>query len=106
GVPEVLGGHFPKVEPVQLLSPEKHAAGVKALIDASAKEWEKAKVELQIARKTSPDAPALKALETVAAVKAAAHDALVKTLAAEKLEEDGKLNSDAWKKAATEALEA
>jgi hypothetical protein len=97
GVPEFLGGRFPKIETIQLVTPERHAAAVKAMIADSAKDVEIAKAALVKDESN-------KALETTYAAKSAAHDALIKTLAAEKLEDDGKINSEAWKKAATEAL--
>ena len=50
GVPEVLGGRFPKVEPVSLpasvIAPDKRDFVIRETVEASAKELTKSKEEL------------------------------------------------------------
>jgi hypothetical protein len=127
GVPDVLGGRFPEIEPISLprdaITPEKSVAHIRELIDLATIEVTKVSQELrnlhlELKLLEIPDPPENakaqlleksekhKTLELLLQVKQTARDALIKTLVAEKLEDDGKLNSDAWKKAATEAMHA
>ena len=127
GVPDVLGGRFPKIEPIQLpqgaITPEKSAAHIAALIDVAAIEVIKVSRELrnlhlELQALDMPNPPENikaqrleksekhKTLEVLLLVKQTTQEALIKTLTVEKLEDEGKLNSDEWKKAATAAMHA
>jgi hypothetical protein len=127
GVPDVLGGRFPNIEPIQLpqgaITPEKSAAHIAELIDHAANEVNKVSHELrnlhlELQGLEMPNPPEnikalqleksekYKTLEVLLLVKQTAQDALIKTLTAEKLEDEGKFNSDEWKKAATEATQS
>ena len=108
GVPDALGGRFGKIGPVALpkaaVEPEKRAFVMRELIEQSAKEVAQANIEL--AKWETEKGPMSKA-KTVAsalAAKAASHEALLKVLQAEELEDAGKINSAAWNQAATAAL--
>jgi hypothetical protein len=130
GVPEVLGGRFPKIEPVQLPpaahAPEKRPFVIQEALAASAAGITKAREALPVPRRNT--ALALASLQatdpglTVARLAASQkhfdalalaeldvplaetrHAALQKVLKAEQLEDSGQKGSEEWKQAATEA---
>ncbi|MCI0682090.1 MAG: DUF1549 and DUF1553 domain-containing protein [Gemmataceae bacterium] len=108
-VPDALGGRFPKVEPVTLprpaVEPEKRDFVVRESLERSAAAVANAKSELAKWEKDGQAAKA-KAAALALTAKESSHDALLKVLAAETLEDAGKINSETWKQAATAALVA
>src|SRR4030095_5465705 len=109
-VPEALGGAL-RVTAVTLpsaaISPDKRSFVLKELVEQSALEIGKAKTALMnLEKQKGPDATATKAAGLSLASKQASHEALLRVLEAEKLEDAGKAGSDEWKKIASAALTA
>jgi hypothetical protein len=130
GVPEALGGRFPKVEPVPLppaaYAPDKRDFVIALTVAASAETIPKARTALQTAQRNAVAAllPALADDPLRAMAKLAAaqrpldalaladldvtlaetrHAALLATLRAEQLEDAGRKDTDEWTQAATAA---
>jgi hypothetical protein len=130
GVPEALGGRFPDIEPVKLpnaaYAPEKREFVIRETVAASESAIGKARDAVPPARRLAAvsvagllvsepvssiarlpalqkplDVFALADLE--AKLAEARHNALVRVLRAEKLEDAGKKDSDEWKQAAAQA---
>ena len=109
-VPEAFGGAL-RVAAVTLpsaaVSPDKRSFVLKELVEQSALEIGKAKTALMnLEKQKGPDATATKAAGLSLASKQASHEALLRVLEAEKLEDAGKAGSDEWKKIASAALTA
>lgn len=131
GVPKLLGGRFPKVEPVSLpassVAPDRRSFVVEETVTVSAAAIPQARQALDASRPLAVRAfaqslthdplrfivhvaaaqktfDALALAEIDAELAETRHDALVKTLKAERLEESGQNNTPAWKDAATQAL--
>jgi hypothetical protein len=109
GVPEALGGRWPKLEPIKLppaaVSPDKRDFVIKDAIRASKEAVEQAKENYRSTAmlKNDPPPAKLELLTLETALAQAKHDALLAVLKAESLEDAGKLQSDEWQAAAKEA---
>lgn len=102
-VPEALGGRFPKIEPVSLprgaVHPDKRAFVLREIVEESTRQLAMAKEELDKAKEK--DLPQLKVKW-----KEAAHQAILKILEAEKLEDANQKGMEVWKKVALETQAA
>ena len=104
GVPAALGGRFPGIAPIKLspnvYDPDKRDFVVKDLIAAS--EASIKQVQEKLAKAEKGDSLALADADVQLAT--GRHAALLATLSAERLEDAGKIGSEAGKQAAAEAV--
>lgn len=104
GVPAALGGRFPEIVPVKMpasvYDPEKREFVVNELVAAANAAIKQAQEKLAKADKGE----GLALAEAEVELAKGRHAALVATLAAESLEDAGRIDSDEGKKAAAEAV--
>ncbi len=111
GVPEVLGGHFPKIDAVALpasaVHPERRSFVIRETIQASEAARAKARAALAALDKQGAPPESALALATLElALTDARHDALQGVLWAEELEATGQNGSLVWQAAARAAVQA
>jgi hypothetical protein len=108
GVPEVLGGSL-TINPVKLpltaYRPDRRDFEVKETVEASEKAVAEARKAVE-GLKPDASADTRKLAELKLRAAEARHSALLAVLKAEKLEDDGQKDSEAWKQAASETVAA